>query len=559
MHSGVKNWADNWTVEKGETNERKRKQRLEEEANNEANNEANTSGTKGKLTKNLKVKGASAKLIAAVKHTNLENQRSLADMFDSIKKRKADEAFASDHGVVDKRTRLGKAQSKLGKNQPKIFDSIKKVGGQVTRRSCDVVSEGSTQPDQIVQETLPSTGLSEQPEVESSKLRRSERCQGSRRGTFTQSFSDEELSVDDVGSQLTSDPDTSRLGDVESEANVDGAQDLPSSGSQPDDVSNEPEFTFDQGFTSPLEIVEDITPKTAQTKYVLAPRFEEAKGTLYRIANLFVLAVYDHVDQGTAMQSRQVLAILFHELDHKLTTPEQKEHYHRFCGNWCKYQQHVKNGGSPEGYVRTRNGVFAGIDTDYQNAFRELVARFKHLGSHDLMQRCSMPITTNMAESIHARLHLLGSKAKMHALARLMFCAEQVMLTSNFGQIKSNLACVFGTQSNVAVKDLKILQAYSHRSAERTHDSYPGGVHDGTRTKTRPEKKQGKPMPAPPPRAKDVAKANKATARANKETAKAKKEAARRQTSAKKKPTTPSSYVGNGQADLPTSLPPEYS
>ena len=66
-------------------------------------------------------------------------------------------------------------------------------------------------------------------------------------------------------------------------------------------------------------------------------------------------------------------------------------------------------------------------------------------------------------------------------------------------------------------------------------------------------------MPAPPPRAKEVAKANKATARANKETAKAKKEAAKRQTSAKKKPTMPSSYVGNGQADLPTSLPPEYS
>ena len=178
------------------------------------------------------------------------------------------------------------------------------------------------------------------------------------------------------------------------------------------------------------------------------------------------------------MQSRQVFALLFHELDHRWTTGPQREHYHRFCGSWCAYRTWIDEGGHPDEYSKeTANwveagcqkwerGIFAGIDTMYPLAFRELVAKFRILGNQELMQRCSIPVTTNVNESMHARFHLMASKAKHHALDRLMFAGQQVMLNSNFGLQRTNLDCVFGTRSNLAEYDLGISQRQSHRVAE---------------------------------------------------------------------------------------------
>ena len=74
------------------------------------------------------------------------------------------------------------------------------------------------------------------------------------------SSSDEEMSVDDVGSQLTSDAATSRLGDEEPD--LAGTQDGPSSGSQPDVDDPQPEYLFRQGFTTTREeVLGDITNK----------------------------------------------------------------------------------------------------------------------------------------------------------------------------------------------------------------------------------------------------------------------------------------------------------
>ena len=242
---------------------------------------------------------------------------------------------------------------------------------------------------------------------------------------------------------------------------------------------------------TPEWVVEDIV-STGKKLYVLQNRFD---GNLaFRISQLITTAVYDHIDQGTAVQSREVFAILFHQLDHIETTVPQRKHYHRFCGQWCDFVKWTNDGNSPESYAKPdynipgepkkawTRGIFAGIDTLYPLAFRQLVGKFRLFASQDLMARCSISATTNMNESLHSRYHTIVSKHKMHRLPRIKFAAEQVMLTANFGQQKSNLGNVFGTKSAVAEHDLEILQRESHRVSERSHE-LSGTCKDGTRLK----------------------------------------------------------------------------
>ena len=374
-------------------------------------------------------------------------------------------------------------------------------------RSSDVVSKEPIQTSQMDQETLPSPSPSGKPGADTLKTLRSERVsQAMDCANPLQSSSDEKMLVDDVGSQLTLDTDTSRLA-VSEVPDIVGAQDTPSSSSQPDEGDPQPESIFKQCFTTPPEVVKDIT-NTNNRKYLLKSRF--GVQNMHRIAHLYVLAVYDHADQGTAMQTKQVFAILFHELDHQWTTDDQRSYYHQYCGSWCRFRKWIKDGESAGSYshvdsswVEDKNkawkqGIFAGIDTLYPNAFRELVAKFRILGKQDLMDRCSIPVTTNMCESIHARLVDIVSKDKAHSLARIMFAAKQVMLTSVLGLLKSNLDCVFGTISNLAEHDTVISQRHCHRVARRRHVT-SSTVKDGTRRKVSSvltsDRRKSRPLP----------------------------------------------------------------
>ena len=195
--------------------------------------------------------------------------------------------------------------------------------------------------------------------------------------------------VDGVGSQLTPEAGTS-LGDEG--PGLAGTQEFDTlSGSQPDDANRQPEFLFEQCFPqSPDEVLQDLKPTNTAHKFVLKSRLTNA-ANVHRIANLYKMAVYDHVDQGTAMQSQQVFAILFHELDHKWTTVPQRDHYHQYCGLWCRYQEWKNNGGlagdisyshETSNWLNEKDkpwerGIFAGIDFLYPFAFRKLLTRFR--------------------------------------------------------------------------------------------------------------------------------------------------------------------------------------
>ena len=232
-----------------------------------------------------------------------------------------------------------------------------------------------------------SSAPEEVPEADPTALRRSARVSKPplRQGVVHLSSSDEEMPVDDVGSQLTSEASTS-LGDEEpgisgtqEVATLSGSQPVdgvgsqltpvagtsrgdkrpgiadtqdadPLSGIQPDDANRQPEFLLKQSFPPlPPEVLRDIQPTNAAHKLVLRNRLTNPANA-HRIANLYRMAVYDHVNQGPVMQSKQVFAILFHELDHQWTTPDQREHYHQYCGPWCRYQEWKNNAGLAIGF-----------------------------------------------------------------------------------------------------------------------------------------------------------------------------------------------------------------
>ena len=448
-------------------------------------NEQSMKDARAKKTR--KAVGSSA-LCRAAKANPDNVQPSIRDVF--VTKRKDTHSHSVGPDLRDSKrirgnTSLEKTLSK--KNQQKITAFAKKIP------SGDVVSEEPTQTAQVDQETLSTSGPSGQSEADTPGPRRSGRTSIPRSDIQLQlESSDEEMLDDDDDIQSTSADNTFRLGDPSLPVGEDdaGAQNL----QQPDD-GEEPEALFRLAKTTPFKtpdwVIEDIVP-VKNKLYLLQNRLN---GNLaFRISQLITTAVYDHIDQGTAVQSREVFAILFHELDHIETTVPQRKHYHRFCGQWCDFVKWTNDGNSPESYAKPdynipgepkkawTRGIFAGINTLYPLAFRQLVGKFRNFASQDLMARCSMSATTNMNESLHSRYHTIVSKHKMHRLPRIKFAAEQVMLTANFGQQKSNLGNVFGTKSAVAEHDLEILQYESHRVSERSHE-LSGPCKDGTRLK----------------------------------------------------------------------------
>ena len=215
--------------------------------------------------------------------------------------------------------------------------------------------------------------------------------------------------------------------------------------------------------------------RTYVVKHILTP------AKCRKLAAKYRLAVYSHCKEGPEVQSRAVKSILYHELDHKNTTPEQKEHYHRLCGDWCGFKKWRNDGNAAKDYLKTqskdiegnkvvwRAGALAGMDSLYPKAFEELEARFEVIGQRELMARCSRLRTSNINESIHAKLWLLCSKKKNHRMDRITFAAQQVMLSHNFGHLNASLLNCLGVMTVRCAHDLHLANKQSVCVAKRKY------------------------------------------------------------------------------------------
>ena len=349
--SNLSTWGDTWTLPLGKSREEARVSKKTEP-------KTVKKISCGVLKVNASTKEARGRELAS------RQRPGTSDLVPAQKRKVLGGDFDFDYHPVKfikQSTRLGKAQAAAGPTQRSMFGFVVRES-----RSSDVVSKEPIQTSQMDQETLPSPSPSGKPGADTLKTLRSERVsQAMDCANPLQSSSDEKMLVDDVGSQLTLDTDTSRLA-VSEVPDIAGAQDTPSSSSQPDEGDPQPESLFKQCFTTHPEVVKDIT-QSNNRKYLIKSRF--GVQNMHRIAHLYVLAVYDHADQGTAMQTKQVFAILFHELDHQWTTDDQRSYYHQYCGSWCRFSKWIKDGESAGSYSHVDSSWVEdknkGVETGY--------------------------------------------------------------------------------------------------------------------------------------------------------------------------------------------------
>ena len=129
---------------------------------------------------------------------------------------------------------------------------------------------------------------------------------------------------------------------------------------------------------------------------------------MIKFQQLYRLAVYQHRAEGVLSQCASVMSVLFHEMDHRETSTEQKEYYHRFCGGnpECDFISWIRAGKTADTFTKTKftplgkevdwdGAEWAGMDTIYPDAFEEFVGIVDHLGREDLMSRCTTLRTSN--------------------------------------------------------------------------------------------------------------------------------------------------------------------
>ena len=213
--------------------------------------------------------------------------------------------------------------------------------------------------------------------------------------------------------------------------------------------------------------------------YKIKPIF--APTPMYRIQNKYRLAVYKHRQEGPDAQHRAVMSVVYHECDHPQTSLAQREWYHRYCDDGCGYQQWVKSGKSGETFSKKaytdaqgklhdwKHGTFAGLDTAYPLAFKQLVYIFDKLGNRELMARCRTLRTQNANESIHSKIFNIVKKIKDHGSARFNFGCQQVMLDHNYGVLNASLLNCLGTMSTSARQGHDYLVREGNRSSKRVY------------------------------------------------------------------------------------------
>ena len=203
-----------------------------------------------------------------------------------------------------------------------------------------------------------------------------------------------------------------------------------------------------------------------------------------KLGQKFKLATYTH--DTVEDKCRAVMSIPWHDADHIDTTLEQKEIYHDLCDKGsdsrCRYQKWKADGRDPASFrrqfrwdlqgreVEWKRGFFAGMDTLYPYAWEELLLHWKrNLANPILMSRCMKLTTTNINESLHQKASLLLHKCKSHSTERCEFGAKHLVLSQNFGYVRSSMMNVFGWVSGHVHKGLSWKDRLSVESAMRKH------------------------------------------------------------------------------------------
>ena len=119
-------------------------------------------------------------------------------------------------------------------------------------------------------------------------------------------------------------------------------------------------------------------------------------------------------------------------------------------------------------------GVFAGMDTVFPLAFKQLVQLFQQLGNRQLMSRCNTLRTQNANELLHSKIFGIINKTKYLGSMLFNVGCQLVLLAQNFGILNSSMMSCFGTMSDDAQHGLFLLDNESTCVSKRVWEGKSG-------------------------------------------------------------------------------------
>ena len=132
-------------------------------------------------------------------------------------------------------------------------------------------------------------------------------------------------------------------------------------------------------------------------------------------------------------------------------------------------------------------GVFAGMDTVFPLAFKQLVQLFQQLGNRQLMSRCNTLRTQNANELLHSKIFGIINKTKYLGSMLFNVGCQLVLLAQNFGILNSSMMSCFGTMSDDAKHGLFLLDNEATRVSKRVWEGKSGiGTSHRTKLHSRP-------------------------------------------------------------------------
>ena len=228
----------------------------------------------------------------------------------------------------------------------------------------------------------------------------------------------------------------------------------------------------------------NIPARGRATKYIIKHMFTPAK--LHKVSQLYRKAVYSHTDIPS--KKKAVMAVLYHGLDHPGSSLDDKIRYHQHCGDWCDFVKWLDTDQPLEDFRKSTTkdpkgniipwtgGVYANLDHDFPDAFKQLEAIFMTLGNDVLMARTSTIATQNINESAHQKLWNICNKFKKHTFARYLFACRHVLMEHNFGKERASLLHKLGGMTYDTKNNLKNADKESIRVAKRKHEMLETGA-----------------------------------------------------------------------------------
>ena len=204
-----------------------------------------------------------------------------------------------------------------------------------------------------------------------------------------------------------------------------------------------------------------------------------------RFSNLYLRTIRKCVTQNinksiediAQQMSKEIKAIPYHYMDFIGASLEDRENvYHKYCdATYCKfkmcstevekisYQPTTSDNKQHDGDLYIKPHHIFGEGTKAMSAIIEVFENFSRLA---LLKKCTRYRSTNINESLHARLYRLCKKTDHYSKRHIAFAAQKTMIVHNHGYASASLLHKYGFNRN-QIDRLHMQDAFMRKKAAK--------------------------------------------------------------------------------------------